>query len=101
MLNDYVGKNVRMLVSSGCGASAISAGERYSNGIMTSVMNFYGVIKRIDDKFIELEDARYTLYNLDTEKPVGLSYPIKIDVPVFKSDKVLISINNVVAISLI
>ena len=28
-------------------------------------MNFYEVIKNIADKFIELEDAKYTLYNLD------------------------------------
>lgn len=101
MLNDYINKNVRILVSSGSGAGAISADERYSNGIMSSVMNFYGVIKRVDDKFIELEDGRYTLYNIDTEKSFGFSRPISIDIPVFETKRVLININNVISISLI
>lgn len=101
MLNDYIGKNVRVIVSSGSGASAISAGERYSNGIMSSAMNFYGVVKRADDKFIELEEVRYTLYNLDTEKPIALSHPITIDIPVFESDAILININNIIAVCLI
>lgn len=101
MLNDYVGKNVRILVSSASGGAAISGEQRYCNGIMTSVINFYGVIKRVDDKFIELENGRYNLYNLDTEKPIGLSYPIKIDMPMFESDKILININNLIAVSII
>lgn len=101
MLNDYIGKKVRILVSSGSGASTISGDERYSNAVMTSVMNFYGVIKRVDDRFIELEEARYTLYSLDTEKTILHSYPIKIDTPIFESNKVIVNINNVIAISLI
>lgn len=101
MLNEYIGKKVRILVSSGSGASAISAGERYCNGIMTSVINFYGIIKSVDDRFVELEEVRYSLYNLDTEKPIGLSYPINISTPVFESERSLININNIISISLI
>lgn len=101
MLDNYVGKKVRILVSSGSGAGAISAGERYSNGIMTSMVNIYGVIKRVDDRFIELDDVKYTLYSLDTEKPIGLNYPININTPVFESEKTLVSINSVIVISLI
>lgn len=101
MLNDYVGKNVRILVASCSGAGTISADERYSNGVMTSVMNFYGVVKRVDDKFIELEDTRYNLYNLDLERAIGLSRPVEIDMSVFESDKVIINLNNVIVISLI
>lgn len=100
MFNDYMGKRVRILVSSGSGAGAISAGERYSNGIMISVINFYGIIKRMDDKFLELEDVRYTLYSLDTEKPIGLNYPININIPVFESEKTLISIDKIISLSL-
>ena len=101
MLNDYTGKEVRVIVSSGSGASAISAGERYCNGIMISTINLYGIIRRIDDKFIELEDTRYTLYSLETEKPIGLNYPININVPVFESEKTLISIDKIISLSLI
>lgn len=99
MLNDYIGKSVRVLVSSGSGAGAISAGERYSNGIMTSVINFYGVVKRVDDKFIELEEVKYTLYSLDAEKPIGLNYPININIPIFESEKTLININSIISVS--
>lgn len=101
MLNDYIGKKVRILVSSNSGAGAISADERYSNGVMTSAINFYGVIKKIDDKFIELGEVRYTMYSLDTEKARGFGYPINIDIPVFESERALVNINNVIAIVLI
>ena len=98
MLNNYIGKKVRLLVSSGSGAGTISAEQRYCNGVMTSVMNFYGVVKRIDDKFVELEDAKYTLYNLDVEKNV-FGRPIAIDTPVFESEGILININNIITLS--
>jgi len=101
MLNDYTNKNVRILVASGSGSGAISAGERYSNGVMTSVMNVYGNIERVDDKFIEVKNARYTLYNLDTEKPIALNHPISIDTPIFESDSILVSVNSVIIIALI
>lgn len=98
MLNNYIGKKVRIIVSSGSGATSISAEQRYCNGVMTSVMNFYGVIKRVDDKFIELEEAKYTLYSLDAEKNV-FGRPIAIDTPVFESEVILININNIITVS--
>lgn len=102
MLNDYIGKKVRILVSSDSGTSAISSAKYgYYNGVITSVMNFYGVVRRIDDKFIELVDAKYTLYNLDTEKSIGFVSPNKIEIPIFESDKILVNVNNVITISLI
>lgn len=100
MLNNYIGKKVRILVSSRSGATSISAEQRYCNGVMTSVMNFYGVIKRVDNIFIELEDAKYTLYNLDIEKNV-FGRPIAIDTPIFESEVMIININNIIAVSLI
>lgn len=101
MLNKYIEKKVRLLVSSNSGASTISGEQRYCNGVVTSVMNFYGTIKNVDDKFIELEDAKYTLYNLDTEKPIGLNYPIRIETPIFESEVMLVNINNIISVSLI
>lgn len=101
MLNNYIGKKVRLLVSSNSGASTISGEQRYCNGVVTSVMNFYGFIKSIDDKFIELEDAKYTLYNLDAEKPIALNYPIRIETSIFESEVMLVNINNIISISLI
>ena len=101
MLKDYVGKKVRVIVSSGSGASVISGGERFSNGVMSNVMNFYGFISSYDDKFLELKDVKFSLYNLDTEKPMGLNYPISIDSQVFENDKALINLNSIISIVLI
>ena len=101
MLNNHIGKRVSLLVASNSGASTISCEQRYCNGVVTSVMNFYGIIKNADDKFIELGDTKYTLYNLDVEKPLALNYPIRIETSIFESELMLVNIDNVVAISLI
>ena len=101
MINNYIGKKVRILVSSGSGAGAISADERYSNGVMTSIINFCGELVEADDKFVKLLNVTYTLYSLDTEVPIGFSRPINIETPVFESDSTIININSIIAILLI
>ena len=64
-------------------------------------MNFYGTIKNVDDKFIELEDAKYILYNLDAEKSIAINYPIRIGTSIFESEVMLVNINNIISVSLI
>lgn len=63
MLKKYIGKKVRLLVSSKSGAgisSSISVG-RIENSLVSMIVVF-GIIKDVDDKFVELKDTKL-VYN--------------------------------------
>lgn len=102
MLENYIGKRVRILVSTGSGAG-MSNGELPYGTAFNPVITVFGVIKSYDNQFIELENARMVYYSgvAETLASNFLSKGVANGPDIFENELTLLNISNVISISLI
>ena len=101
MLNKYLNKKVRILVST-CSGAGISNGDVTLGTVFNSVITVTGILHDIDDKFIEIENSRMMYYSGAANSFVSPLSSNKANGPdVFENEYTLISIDKVISISLI
>ena len=71
MLENYIGKNVRILVATGSGAG-ISNGDLSLGTSFNPIITVFGNIKSYDNKFLEIENSRMVYYCGAAETCVGI-----------------------------
>ena len=102
MLERYVGKRVRVLVSTGTGAG-ICNGDISAVSVFNPIITVFGVFKSYDDKFLEIEKSRMVYYSgaAETLMPVFLDNGGVNGPDVFENELTLLNNNMVISISLV
>lgn len=99
MLENYNGKYVKALISSGSGASIGNVA-----GLYNSVITLFGTIKKSDEKFVEFENTtmlyypgvNYALDHFGTMSPENTKQPLA-----FENATTLVNVNNIITLSII
>ena len=96
MLENYVDKKVKILVSSNSGAGVgTSCGIGSISSMVSSVITIFGVIKEVGDKFIEVEGAR-SIYLDGYQEGTNRITPTVLD-----NSTALVNIEHIIAIYLV
>lgn len=99
MFSDYIGKNVKILVSSNSGAAVCGEQGRMFNSIIT----VFGTVKNVDGQFLELENSTMIYYpGLDyTFNNLGFSLNNTKQASSFENPKTLLNLMHVISISIV
>ncbi len=102
MLDKYIGKKVKLLVSSNSGAgtsTAMSVGS--SMTMVSSIITIFGDLKEIGDRFVELSNTRTIYMDSYQSGYVSMSGSKEISPAVLDNSSTLVNVNNIIAISLV
>ena len=101
MLDEYLDKRVRVLVSTGTGAG-ISNGELPCGTVFNPIITVFGVLNSYDNLFLKLEKSRMIYYNGVAEtlgvikKDIGVTGP-----DIMENDSTILNLKNVISVSLV
>lgn len=102
MLDKYVGKRVRVLVSTGTGAS-MSNGDLSAGSVFNPIITVFGVLKAYDEKFLEVESSRMVYYSgvAETLTPSFLKDTGSTGPDLFENESTLLSMTKIISVSLV
>lgn len=102
MLENYIGKRVRVLVSTGSGA-AISNGDLSAGSVFNPVITVFGILKSYDEKFIEIENSRMVYYTgvSETLSLAFLNNGGSTGPDVFENELTILNMSKVISVSLV
>ena len=102
MLDNYIGKRIRVLVSTGTGAG-ISNGDLSFGTVFNPIITVFGVLKSYDEKFLQIENSRMVYYSgvAETLAPTFLNNSGVTGPDIFENELTLLNMSKVISVSLI